>query len=96
MTRPPKPAHLKFSKMVPVKMTDAEWKELSTLAEAASVPLSQLMRDGARLLGSRLQKGKGRVSKGDEHDPSTEKLSARKYQQAKRKMGDSLARKRSK
>ncbi len=56
--RPPKPKHLKRRKMVSVKLTEAEWRELRALARSAGVPLAQLMRRGAKLYGRKL-KGKG-------------------------------------
>ena len=62
--RPPKPKHLRRTKMVPVKLTESEWRELKRLARSVGVPLAQLMRQGARLHGRRL-KGKGEPRKED-------------------------------
>lgn len=60
--RPPKPKHLRRSKIIPVKLTESEWSELMGLARAVGVPLAELMRQGAKLYGRKL-KGKGEPRK---------------------------------
>lgn len=63
--RPPKPIHLRRTKMMPVKVTEAEERELKALAFSIGTTVSDLMRDGARLLGKKLMKGKGGSKKGE-------------------------------
>ena len=60
--RPPKPEHLRRSRMVPVRLTQSELEHLKRLAESAGVSVSDLMREGARFYGEKL-KGKGESRK---------------------------------
>ena len=49
MARPPKPKHLVRSKMLPIRLTAAEFREFESAAKRLGVTVADVMRDGARL-----------------------------------------------
>jgi 16S rRNA U516 pseudouridylate synthase RsuA-like enzyme len=61
--RPPIPDHLRRSKLVLVKLTESEHRELRELADDSGVTVSDLMRQGGVSLGKTLSKGKRRVNR---------------------------------
>ncbi len=49
MGRPPKPKRLVRSKMLPIRLTEAESEEFEAAAQRLGVSVADMMRDGARL-----------------------------------------------
>lgn len=50
MGRPPKPKHLRRSKMLPIRLTEAEFHKLDREAGKLGITVAELLRQGARLL----------------------------------------------
>ncbi len=50
MARPPKPEELRRDKMLPIRLTQDEWKELLRAAKRHRISVSDLLREGAKLL----------------------------------------------
>ena len=44
MARPPKPKHLKRSKMLPVKLTQDEWASLKASSQKLEVSAAEILR----------------------------------------------------
>ena len=59
--RPPKPEHLRRSKLFPLRLTPDEWAELDQAARKLGEPVAALLRKGAALYIR--QRGKGGSSK---------------------------------
>ncbi len=49
MARPPKPEHLRRSKMLPIRFTVAEYQALKSGAKRLDVTVSEVLREGAVL-----------------------------------------------
>jgi hypothetical protein len=62
--RPPKPEHLRRSKLFPLRLTPDEWTELDQAARKLGEPVAALLRKGALLYIHRRGKG-GSRTKGD-------------------------------
>jgi len=54
--RPPKPEHLRRSKLFPLRLTPSEWTELSAASRQLKESVAVILRNGALLY---IQKGKG-------------------------------------
>jgi hypothetical protein len=64
--RPPKPEHLVRSKILPIRLTVDEFRELESAVERLGVTVADTMRDGARLYIQ--SKSKDGSSKGKEQN----------------------------
>ena len=62
---PYKPPHLVKTKMIPVRVSQEYWNWLTTASERLGVPISRLMREGARVYARQLERkgGPGKESK---------------------------------
>jgi hypothetical protein len=54
--RPPKPEHLRRSKLFPLRLTPSEWAALSAASRKLEESVAVILRNGALLY---IQKGKG-------------------------------------
>ncbi len=55
--RPPKPEHLRRSKLFPLRLTPGEWTELDQAARKLGETVAAILRNGARLYIRRRGKG---------------------------------------
>jgi hypothetical protein len=49
MGRPPKPDNLRRDRMLPIRVSDDEWRHLRKVAAKLGMKVSEILREGARL-----------------------------------------------
>ena len=59
VTKPYKPDHLRKTKTVPVRMTQEDFRWLECASEHLRVPISVLLREGARVYVTQLEQKDG-------------------------------------
>lgn len=80
--KPYKPAHLVRTRMIPIRVSEEESQWLSATSERLGIPVSNLMREGARFYAMQLEQ-KGEPRKEKSHRGSQQKVvSTRKRQRS--------------